>query len=90
MSVKFRRPLELLSLSDKISNKGTIHFDIGHTINVKTLFICDISMDYRGVISILQNCTIEELRINKPHKWFLGALTIKKLSKKKHVKVEMF
>ena len=87
---KFHRPLKYLSIFDHINNKGTIHFDTDHTLNVKTLFICDRYIDYRGVISILQNCIIEELIIKKPQLLYLGSHTIKQLSKKNHVKVVMF
>ncbi|KAG2370911.1 hypothetical protein C9374_013746 [Naegleria lovaniensis] len=89
MRVKFKRPLLYLSLNDEISNNGTIHFESGFNFNVKTLFIIDGGMDFRDVISILQNCIIEELIIRKPQKMLLGSLAIKKLSKKKQVKVVM-
>ncbi|KAG2373391.1 hypothetical protein C9374_012130 [Naegleria lovaniensis] len=86
---KFKRRLLYLSLNDNISNNGTIHFDNGNYITVKRLNVRDAGIDYKGVISILQNCVIEELCIRKPHKMFLGLLMIKKLSKKKQVKIIM-
>ncbi|KAG2388980.1 hypothetical protein C9374_014380 [Naegleria lovaniensis] len=89
MRTKFKRRLLYLSLNNNISNNGTIHFERGFNFKVNTLKLLDIDMDFKGVISILQNCIIEELIIFKPQKMFLGSLMIKKLSKKKQVKITM-